>query len=47
MNYQNNIALFIMFKINFVCSEVISNNDLNQLMFIIRNARLFVLNDNT
>ena len=32
---------------NFVCSVVSSNNDLNHLMFIIRNGRLFVVNCNT
>ena len=30
---------------DFVCSDVTSDNDLNQLMFIIRNSRLFAVND--
>ena len=31
----------------FVCSDVSSDNDLNQLMFIIRNSGLFLVNCNT
>ena len=31
----------------FLCSDVSSDNDLNQLMFIIRNEGVFVVNDNT
>ena len=34
-------------KNSFVYSDISSNNDLNQLMFIIRYGRLFVVNDDT